>query len=633
MKKLAIFSDGWRKLFDYAWVQGCKRYIAEKQMDVQIYVFNSFGDFSADEKFNIGEFNIFNLPDLKEFDGLIVDLNNIRDENTYNEITEKIISSSVPAISLVNEISGMYNAGIDDFAAMYHMVEHVIKVHNCRKINFVGGPISNYENRERMRAYKAALLDNGIPYEEERVFYRDYTLSTGELGFVHFKEKGELPEAFICANDNIAVGLCSVAKKAGYVIPEDFIVTGFDNMDKASYYEPRITTVGFERGDIAYKAMELMDKIWNKEAVERNVYMEVTHVFQDSCGCKTEKKTDYGAYVENIIINEDRATQMDSSMMELKRAMLECQSFHEMGSTLPKHLEVLSCDAIYLIMNPEIAECKDYSDASSQGEMVKRVWGYPKDMKVVMAYADGKLLERVPDMQSKLLPSVDVQRSDDVYVFAPIHFREQEVGYLVLKNGQYALGGPLLFEIMNVLLESMETMYHRLLLSALNEELSQLYVLDSLTGLYNRMAYNRYALPMYEKCMAKKESLLVMFVDVDKLKYINDNFGHDSGNVAIKTIAIAASGQLPTGGICIRYGGDEFIILAPNVSKEEAEGILSRIEAHIHKMSQALDLGFTLSASIGYVLATDPEKSLSEYISEADDNMYAVKKLHHQKTQ
>ncbi len=630
MRKLAIFSDGWRKFFNFSWVDGCHQYIVDHNLDVQICVFNSFGDFSVDEKFNVGEFNIFNLPDLKEFDGAIVDLNNIRDEEIREGLLWKIRNSGTPTISLINEIPGLYYAGIDDYAAMYTIVEHVIKEHGCTKLNFVGGPIDNYQNKERLRAYKAALEENGIPYEEERVFHKDYTITTGEAGFHHFTGKGITPEAFICANDNIAVGLCHTAKSEGYRIPEDVIVTGFDNLDKASYFVPRITTAGFERGDIAYNAMKLMHQIWEGNTEQKVVLAEVTHVFQDSCGCKGEQvQVDHGAYVENNILNEDRDVRMESAMMELKRELIECQSFQEMGRRLPKHLDRLKCDAIYMVMNPEIARCKDFANANIQGEVQKRIVGYPHEMEVVMAYVNGQLIEQVPNLQKELIPNVEESKPDDVYVFSPLHFREQEVGYLAFKNCDYMLDCQLIFEIMNVLLESMENMYHRLLLSHLNEELSHLYVLDSLTGLYNRMAYNRYAIPMYQNCMLNKETLMVMFVDVDRLKMINDNFGHDSGNVAIKTIAMATAAQVPENGIVIRYGGDEFVVLAPNVASEEADGIVERIHAHIKQMSDALTLGFDITASIGYVMADNPEKDLNECINDADARMYVKKRERH----
>ena len=630
MKKLAIFSDGWRKFFNFSWVDGCHQYVVDHNLDVQIYVFNSFSNFSIDEKYNIGELNIFNLPNLKEFDGLIVDLNNIITDKAYEDILRKIRNSGVPTISLINEVPGLYYAGVDDYAAMYTIVEHVIKKHGCRSLNFVGGPIENYQNKERLRGYKAALEDNGITYEEDRVYHKDYTITTGEAGFHYFVKKGNMPEAFICANDNIAVGLCHVAKMEGYRVPEDLIVTGFDDLDKALYFVPKITTAGFARGEIAYNAMGLMHRIWNGETEEKSVLAKVVHVFQDSCGCKNDTvKVDHGAYVENHILNEDRDVRMDSAMMELKRELIECQSFREMGRRLPRHLDRLKCDAIYMMVNTEIANCQDYANASVQGEVPMLTIGYPRDMEVVMAYVNGQLVEDVKRVEGTLLPDIHVEKKNDIYVFSPLHFRDQEVGYLVFKNCDYMLDSQLIFEIMNVLLESMENMYHRLLLSHLNEELSQLYVMDSLTGLYNRMAYNRYALPMYQNCMLKKESLMVMFVDVDRLKYINDNFGHDTGNVAIKTIAIATSGQVPEGGIVIRYGGDEFVVMAPNVKPEEADGIVNRIHAHIKKMSNALQIGVDITASIGYVVADNPAKSLAEYIDDADAKMYEVKRMHH----
>ncbi len=631
MKKLAIFSDGWRKFFNFSWVDGCHQYIAEHKLDAQVYVFNSFGDFSVDEKFNMGEFNIFNLPDLTEFDGLIVELNNVQQDEIRENILQKIRNSGVPAISLLNEVPGLYYAGIDNFLAMYKIVEHVIKEHGCKRINYVGGPTFNHESQERLRGYKEALEDNGIAYDEDRVFNKDYTITTGKEGFDYFHQKGNMPEAFICANDNIAVGLCNVAKAKGYRIPEDIIVTGFDNLDKASYYEPRITTVGFERGEIALKAMELMHRIWNGETEVTSSYASVTHIFQTSCGCTPQTTVDLGKYVEDHIMNEDRDVRMDSAMMELKRELLECQSFKEMGKRLPKHLDRLKCDAIYMMVNHEIANCQDYVNASVQGELPKRSVGYPKNLDVVMAYVNGQVIEKVQRAEGQLLPDVDVQKAEDIYVLSPLHFRDQEVGYLVFKNCDYMLDSQLIFEILNVLLESMENMYHRLMLSNLNEELSQLYVMDSLTGLYNRMAYNRYAIPMFEDCMEHHKDMLVMFVDVDKLKYINDNFGHDTGNVAIKTIAIATSGQVPEGGIVIRYGGDEFVVLAPNVSEEQAEGIVERIQAHIAKMSAALNLGIDIRASIGYVVANDPTKGLADYINEADEKMYNIKREHHKK--
>ena len=77
MKKIAFITDGWERYVTYAWIQGYRRYMAEHPLTADLYVFHSFGNFSKDQNFNTGEYNIIQLPDLSAFDGIILDLANI----------------------------------------------------------------------------------------------------------------------------------------------------------------------------------------------------------------------------------------------------------------------------------------------------------------------------------------------------------------------------------------------------------------------------------------------------------------------------------------------------------------------------------------------------------------------------
>lgn len=65
MKKIAIIADAWKRHVNYSWILGCKDYIQEQNLDVEIDIFQSFGNFIMDDKHNIGEYNIIELPDLK----------------------------------------------------------------------------------------------------------------------------------------------------------------------------------------------------------------------------------------------------------------------------------------------------------------------------------------------------------------------------------------------------------------------------------------------------------------------------------------------------------------------------------------------------------------------------------------
>ena len=101
MKKIAIVADGWRRFINYDWICGCKRYIKEHNLDAELYVFNSFGNFSKDEKYNEGEYNIFTLPDFSEFDGIIVEITNVAKRKNSKKIIDMIKASNVPAVSLL----------------------------------------------------------------------------------------------------------------------------------------------------------------------------------------------------------------------------------------------------------------------------------------------------------------------------------------------------------------------------------------------------------------------------------------------------------------------------------------------------------------------------------------------------
>ncbi len=629
MKKIAIVLDGWRKFVTYAWIIGCRQYIKEHGLDANIYAFNSFGNFSMDEKYNIGEYNITNLPNFSDFDGIIVDLTNIKKENREikEDIIRRIRESGVPAVSLVERIPGMYYSGINNYAAMKEIVEHIVTVHGCTKINFVGGPRENEENQLRFEAYCDVLAEHGIPFERERVYEYNFEIVTGEQAFDHFEEKGLIPEVFICANDNIAVGLCHQAQGRGYRIPEDFLVTGFDNFDKASYYVPSITTVGVIREKTAYQAAELLDKIWRGEECANEVYVDSEIVFQDSCGCKAEHPRDRGEYVRENIFAADYEIKIQNDMLLLKRALIDCQTFEEMAECLPQNLQMLNYEELYILMNKNLlGDSEEILFDMHTVEDDYPTKGYPEDMEVFVASRGKEILHDCKRKPGQLIPGDAESSGGDLYLFLPVHFRDREIGYMVLKNCDDLMNGQMIFEVLNVFLEAMENMYHRSILSRMNQELSMLYMMDSMTGLYNRMAYNRLAVPLFEQCVKNGNPILIMFVDVDRLKYINDNFGHDMGNIAIKTVSSAIQKFCPQEGVAMRYGGDEFVVLVPKYDQAMAEDMVAKMYQMIDSADKSLNTNFPIEASIGFVIAENGEKNLNDCINLADEKMYEVKK-------
>ena len=100
--------------------------------------------------------------------------------------------------------------------------------------------------------------------------------------------------------------------------------------------------------------------------------------------------------------------------------------------------------------------------------------------------------------KGELLPPFASSKGGNLYLFCPLHFREREIGYLAFKNCDYILKNQFLFEMLAAFQIALEALYGKLTLHKMNAALSQLsHIRDSLTGLYNRMAYDKLAIPLF----------------------------------------------------------------------------------------------------------------------------------------
>ncbi|MBU5480491.1 GGDEF domain-containing protein [Blautia sp. MSJ-19] len=631
MKKIALITDARARYATYAWIRGYRRYTADRNLPADLYVFHSFGSFSKDKSYNAGEYNITRLPDLSTFDAILLDIATIPDKILKEEIIMAAQKASVPVISLLEKVPGLYHSGIDDYTAVRTLVDHLITEHGCRKLNYVGGPVENYENQQRFLAYKETLLKHNLPFEPNRVTGYDYEVETGLQAFARFQSADLLPDAFVCANDNIAAGICLAARDAGFSVPNDFLVTGFDNDTKAAYLDPPITTVDFSKTDIMYHALQLLTDIWDGRETAEQVFASVRHIYRESCQCHSSEASDPGQYVSNQIMEEVRHGNMLDWMMELDRFLLECSSFTELASRLHTWLLDHDCGNLYLLMNPDIFLLENVDSLPEIPDDLYRSIGYPDSMTVVYPQPDKTCPQQLNLMLGNLLPDSEISdttkaQTPHVYLFASVHFREREIGYLVLKNCDYLVEHQFLFKTLNTFRTSIEALYGKLILRKKNKQLSQLYIHDSLTGLYNRMAYEKLALPMFQKYIQGGQTVGIMFIDADHLKYINDNFGHDMGNLAISSIASVIRQQCPLNSVSMRYGGDEFVCVIPNYSQTQMEQLKQHIAGSLRLLSENSHMAFPIEASIGYVVADDPIFSLNDYINLADEKMYAEKK-------
>lgn len=635
MRKIALIMDGWKRYFTYAWPSGILQRIRETNEEVNLYIFNSSGDWSWDTDYNIGEYNIYRLPDLNDFDGIILDVNNIRYPEIVEELADTVRKTGKPVISIANELSDFYYVGIDNYKSMTMMIEHLYEVHKCRRFWFIMGPAENYENSVRAKALRDFLERHNIKYREEDFYFESYEFLCGYKGFMRMLGKLEpeapMPDAVICANDNIAVGVLEAAAEKGYRVPEDFRVTGFDNFDKASYYSPRISTVGHIREEVGYCCADLLLRIWRGEPVERFNFTSTTYIYWDSCGCKNDRKVDQVAHTKGQIMYEIETAEFEEQVLALEYELLSCKSVKEISACIPSCIPAFKCDAIYLVLDEHMNDFRKKSDVYSQGlidDEKFHVHGYPENMFVEFAY-DAKFGSRHEnEIIDNLFPLFDYEDGGADFLFMPLHFRNHTVGFFVIRNAIYLMEKQYLFRVLNVLNSAMENLHEKERLAYMNKMLAEMSVRDSMTGLYNRMAYSNLVVDFFEKKKRKGENILIMFLDMDRLKYINDHFGHEYGDLAIQVIAKAIFEVCGKDVLAIRNGGDEFVIIQESVSEKAYKKLIEELRGWVTKEAEQRQFPFTLSFSVGAVYTdVSSDKMLDDYINMADEIMYEEKSL------
>jgi len=128
--------------------------------------------------------------------------------------------------------------------------------------------------------------------------------------------------------------------------------------------------------------------------------------------------------------------------------------------------------------------------------------------------------------------------------------------------------------------------------------------------------------------LVRNSPLAVVFVDIDGLKKVNDNFGHNEGDVYIKIITEAIKKNIRKTDTLFRFGGDEFVLILPHCDRETAERIIEKILVNLKKLREELNKPYEFSFSYGIaVFYPKEDKSIDDLVREADMKMYEMKKI------
>lgn len=145
---------------------------------------------------------------------------------------------------------------------------------------------------------------------------------------------------------------------------------------------------------------------------------------------------------------------------------------------------------------------------------------------------------------------------------------------------------------------------------------------DDLTGLYHLRSFSKLAQAEYARAERDGAPSALLMVDVEQLAQINDRFGHEAGDRALRAVAAGIERATRAGDLCARYGGDEFVILLPRCGREAAEVVANRIRHDVFSGTQDFDYAMQrLAVAIGVAAAPDDGHELRFLFRKAVRNL------------
>lgn len=594
------------------------------KLGYNVAIFNWNNPFSNHTSYIDGQLEIFDLPDFEDMDAVIYLKNSFDKPVVEKQLEERILKDvKGPCVSMCSYVEGFYSIIADDEAGIANMVRHFYEVHGCRKIAFMAGRIEMLDARQRLNAYKRTMEECGLEYDESYIFYGDYWKFKGPEAVRHFESSHYgMPEAIVCANDYMAVSVIKELVNKGYKVSEDVLVSGFDNVADSCEVVPTLTTLSVPFDKMAVEAVDIIDKVIRGEVIEE-ISMHVPELIcRESCGCS---KLELWNYIKDQAkigdVKSDNAYML-RDMRFFTVSLENVRYFEEIADVVDTYMRVTGNYKSFFM-------CLNIDPGKDMQKPYPSYSGYTDNMMCYLA-----IINRVRDREcptvferKELIPAVYAEGEPQIFYFTPLHFLNKNYGYTAISYEDYfGLQGDYYSFSANIG-NALDSINDKIILRRTLEELESLYVSDTLTNLYNRRGFEIHAYAIYEDCIEKDIPVMVMGIDIDGLKYINDTYGHQAGDNAIQIFANALVYASTGKEVCARVGGDEFNVIAGNYTREELNDFIFRIFSYLEKSNDDSDNEYKVKASYGaMVIDVHEGKSLEYYINQCDRMMYEDKK-------
>ena len=623
-KKIAVLACGWAQYFLYDFLQGVEKIAKENNADV--YIFNCYDYVEFSGYPNATGFSIYRLINYEEYDGIIILSDLIKNPRVLEMERQRILKSGKPAVSINLKLKDISCMRIDNYTGFYELVTHLIKEHNARNLFYIDGNETSLDFAERRKAFRMALQDNQIELNRENIFTVEH--SSFNYGYNAaseiFSSDRKLPDAIVCANDLIALGVLKAAAERNIKIPEQLKIAGYDGNYFARNVIPAISTVN----DNAFKiGTESVKRVLAGLTEVQDFKIKSMPIYQGSCGCESKIITDQKLFSLKFLSEISQSENFAAQLNQIEEIFTD------------------AADVFTLLTNLELFFSKSHAfEGSDFCIFLKADWAsvlINSEENLPQNLSYGNQLQAITSIQNNvkypreiiktkdLIPSKMHSDECNTFLFIPIFNHSYVHGYFVCKNSLSMISNYHGHQWTRTFGACIERFRKKNMYKQMSQQFLRLSTRDALSGMLNRVGMEKLAKPFYQQNKHNGLTTVLFFVDINSMKTINDKFGHLHGDLAVKTIAQAVLQVVPRNWLCIRYGGDEFLVVG-NSKNYNGEDYCKMITQMVLKKSSTMHLPYNLSASVGTLsVPANSPLSLEEAIEKVDEIMYEQKQMFH----
>ena len=591
------------------------------QNDVDICIFNSQGHMNVAISTNseVGESMIYDLPDLDEFDGVISMLATMGNDVAYRKVTEvlePLKKNGKPHVSIDVPQEGAVCIVFDDAVSIGELTEHVIDEHGARKIAFISGPANSNVSQARLEACRKAMRKHGLELDERLVIDGEWTRVGGRNAAERILDYGgEIPDAVICANDDMALSVIECFNEHGIRVPRDVAVTGFDALREAVMRG--LTTICRPIDRSARKAVEVLCKwIDGEKPRQDEIVLSTIPIYGESCGCS-----------QNLEHMNDKLRALGTERWNMETILTRVSMFSgtlagvgdekEAAEKIREFVASWNIRELYLCVDPAI--CRETA-AKDENQPYP-----PPEMLLLYGVRNGREYKPALFDRRDLVPALqEMRKNTSCLVFCPLYYRNRNFGYVVMELGNGT--GSALYSVLMLLNGALISLFLQTNIKKSAAVIEEMAVHDIMTGMLNRRGYMEQSPVELEKARREGKAFAVISMDMDHMKQINDTYGHLKGDEAICRMGKSLEFLREHGMTPVHISGDEFQAFGIVDSMEQAGELIPMIRRSMEKMNKEDPWICDIEASIGvYAAVPDAESGMDEFMTRADREMYADK--------